>query len=416
MSLAARRVHVLVAILLGTAGCGEPPPLGQAPAPIVNGVTDLNHRYVVGVGGTTQAFCTGTVVSRRTVVTAGHCIGGVRNIFVGPSVTGGAATRVPVIEEVRHPRYRALPNDNATYDLGLLHLGADAPVQAAPLFRDTLTNTPRFLGPALVFVGYGATSGGGAGFGIKRATTFPIKIVGPAVVGGSYPAPDDLTAELFYYLGTDTMGRNTCNGDSGGPAFFVEHGVEHLIGVTSSGDAACTLDGADQRTDLPFVTDFIQPYLDAWEGADRCRADGACADGCDQGGQLGDPDCAAARCGADGVCAEACTAPRDPDCAATSADACGDDGVCDPACAADPDCARQCGAEGNCLAGCATPDPDCAAQPDAGSGPDAGPDGGAALDDEDAAGCGCSSAPDPRGAGLVLGVLGMALARRRRRA
>ena len=128
---------------------------------IVNGITDANHRYVVGVGGNTRAFCTGTVISRRTVLTAGHCIGGVKNIFLGTSINGGAGTKIPVVDEIQHPMYRDLPNENATFDLGILHLGADAPVQPAPLFRDTMANSPRFIGPSFVFSGYGATSGSG---------------------------------------------------------------------------------------------------------------------------------------------------------------------------------------------------------------------------------------------------------------
>jgi len=181
-------------------------------------------------------------------------------------------------------------------------------VQAAPLLRDTMTNTPRFIGPSLVFVGYGATSGTGSGFGIRRVATFPIDVIGPAVVGNSYPAPDNLPPELFYYLDAQTMNRNTCSGDSGGPSFFVEHGVEWLAGVTSSGDADCLIDGANQRSDLPYVTDFIQPHLDVFEADNPCRADGACDETCDQDGQVGDPDCAALHCAADGVCAE--PAPR----------------------------------------------------------------------------------------------------------
>ncbi len=65
------------------------------------------------------------MISRRTVLTAGHCLGGVRNIFLGPQINGGAATKVAVVQEIRHPMYRDLPNDNATFDLGILKLGDD---------------------------------------------------------------------------------------------------------------------------------------------------------------------------------------------------------------------------------------------------------------------------------------------------
>ncbi|MCE9576966.1 MAG: trypsin-like serine protease [Deltaproteobacteria bacterium] len=421
--MVASRVALVGSSLALVAGCvGPAPATDEQASAIVNGITDSNHRYVVGVGGATRAFCTGTVISRRTVLTAGHCIGGVRNIFIGTSINGGAGTKIPVVEEIQHPMYRDLPNQNATFDLGILHLGADAPVQPAPLFRDTMANTPRFIGPSLVFSGFGATSGSGAGFGTKRVTTFPIHVVGPAVVGNSYPAPDNLPAELFYYLDTETMNRNTCNGDSGGPAFFIEHGVEWLIGVTSSGDASCALDGADQRSDQPYIDDFIQPHIDEFEPGDPCRSNGVCDETCNHDGQVGDPDCAAAHCAADGMCAEACTAPLDPDCAAIAANNCGDNGVCDPTCASDPDCARQCGAEGNCIPGCG--DPDCAGEPvtpdAAPATPDAAPAiepdaGGAGLDDSADDGCGCRAGARPERAAAPLLVLGLAALRRRRR-
>jgi hypothetical protein len=349
-------------------------------APIVGGIVDVNHRYVVGVGGNTRAFCSGTVISRRTVLTAGHCIGSVKNVFIGNVVTGGQGMKIAVTQQVRHPKYAPLPNENATYDLGILELAEDAPVQAAPLLRTTLENTPRFIGPSFVFAGFGNSNGTGGGFGTKRVTTFPIQVVGPAEVGGSYGM---LPETLFYYA--DKNGRNTCNGDSGGPAFFVERGVEQVAGVTSSGDASCMLDGGQGRSDQPYIDEFIQPHLDAFEGQDPCRSNGVCDETCNLGGQLGDPDCAFAHCGADGICAEACVAPLDPDCTAIAKDNCGDNGVCDPTCAADPDCTRDCGAEGNCIPDCATPDPDCKNQggADAGSVPGA-PDGGPEADAPDA--------------------------------
>ena len=122
---------------------------------------------------------------------------------------------------------------------------------------------------------------------------------------------------------------------------------------------------------------FLQAQIDAFEGNDPCRSNGVCDETCNTGGELGDPDCAASHCGADGICAEACVAPRDPDCAARDASNCGDNGVCDLGCPSDPDCARDCGADGNCIPGCSPPDPDCAGgASDAGTG--SGGNGGGA--------------------------------------
>jgi hypothetical protein len=46
-----------------------------------------------------------------------------------------------------------------------------------------------------------------------------------------------------------TAGKNTCNGDSGGPAFANVNGELFLAGTTSYGDVNCTQYGVDTRAD-----------------------------------------------------------------------------------------------------------------------------------------------------------------------
>ncbi|HJZ88153.1 MAG TPA: S1 family peptidase, partial [Polyangia bacterium] len=343
------RAALVAAIATWACGCLQPADRNQHSAAIVGGISDPNHRYVVAVGYSGGAFCSGTVISKHTVLTAGHCIGGVTKVYFGPTVSG--ATTVDVVQQVRDPMYADICDNDATYDLGILKLAQAAPTQAAPLLRATLDNTARYVGPSWVWVGYGDTGAGG--FGRRRVATFPITLVGPAPGRGSLC----MIPETLIYA--QTAGRSTCNGDSGGPSFWVGGGVEYEAGVTSSGDNSCMLDASQQRSDQPYINQFIQAHIDSFEGGDPCRSDGVCNESCNTGGQLGDPDCAANHCGADGICAEACVAPRDPDCAALDSSNCGDNGVCDLSCASDPDCDRQCGADGNCIPGCATPDPDC---------------------------------------------------------
>ena len=118
--------------------------------------------------------------------------------------------------------------------------------------------------------------------------TFPIDLVGPATGRGSLcEIPDTL-------IYATSKGRMTCNGDSGGPSFWVNGGVEYLAGRRSSGDNACMLDGTQQRSDQPHIDRFIQMQIDANEGNDPCRSNGVCDETCNTGGQLGDPDCASA--------------------------------------------------------------------------------------------------------------------------
>lgn len=328
----------LLAFALFAAACGTSPASSvRAPsrdrAKIIGGIDDPFRTYVVGVGDATSGvFCTGTLISARTVLTAGHCYdpskanGGISRIFFGQNLDV-SPTIVQVAQAIRHPNYNDTSLD---HDITMVQLAADAPSQAVPLLRETMDNSPDFVGPRFTFAGYG--NDGHSNYDQRRVVTFPIAAVGPANVG-TQSGTGPIDATQFYY---DVSGKNTCDGDSGGPGFVVRNGVERLAGSTSYGDSACRIDGVDARTDAPEIALFIQPTLDAFEPNNACRADGTCNESCNTNGQLGDPDCADAHCGADGICVLSCS-PVDPDC--TGVDHCGADGICDPSCATtDDDC------------------------------------------------------------------------------
>jgi len=76
--------------------------------------TDRRATALVHIGDT--GYCSGTVVSPRTVLTAAHCLGD------GMSVTIGAQ-RFQVAETLKHPDYRSAPYN----DLALLFFEQDLP-------------------------------------------------------------------------------------------------------------------------------------------------------------------------------------------------------------------------------------------------------------------------------------------------
>jgi hypothetical protein len=279
---------------------------------IVGGSLETGHPYVVALGDRSFS-CTGTLIGKRTVVTAMHCKpDAIKTVEFGSRAGDPSNQRRRVVRVVKHPGFNASENGPGGFsmvnDIALLLLDSDAPVAPAPVLRETLSS--EFVGQNYTFVGFGRTGGQGRDGGTKRKVDVPIEVVGPGTARDGRP----VTETQVYYR---TPGRSACQGDSGGPSFVVRNGVEFQAGVTSYGAPECGDWGVQQKVDQGVISSFLQRAIDELEGSDPCRSDGVCTESCNAGGQVLDPDCAAAHCGADGLCSTACVAPVDPDCSGT---------------------------------------------------------------------------------------------------
>jgi secreted trypsin-like serine protease len=241
---------LLFSFCLATAACGSMDETGQDPIgdeddSIVGGTTDnadpaVNLIFIHQPAATSGFICSGTIVGPSTILTAAHCVdpasvgpGNTWDILPGTIPDGSVRLATT---DVDWDRAFNVNNLGAGHDIGVIHLAA--PSTVAPL----AINRSHTLGTGSVrIVGYGTNTHQNTGSGTKRTATTSI------------------TAQSNILVQIGTSNRQTCHGDSGGPAFQTIGGQSVIIGVTSFGsDRATTVcfgGGVDTRVDayLPFL-------------------------------------------------------------------------------------------------------------------------------------------------------------------
>jgi len=168
--------------------------------------------------------CTGTVISPRAVLSAGHCFtNGSGNLNVS-WVDVHTSFEEPGEQVFRsfnikiHPQYNGGVSDT-TYDTALVLLSQDLPTRTMGILK----NSNLQVGEKLQIAGYGRIGNGQA-----VGNQFDGLQAGSMSVGEVYSG--DILAFFNH-----PNGANTCNGDSGGPAAVYRNGKWVVAGITSYG-------------------------------------------------------------------------------------------------------------------------------------------------------------------------------------
>ena len=231
---------------------------------IVGGVTtsDFPECCLIGhknTNGTVGWFCSGTLIHPKIIVTAGHC-------FIPTNRANVVALNAPdqnhlqtaeldtVKRMVQNPRYQ---QTHQFSDLSVIILRTASRV--APV---KLASTAELVAATEVtLVGYGNDDVNSTrGFGVKRMVKVPISNLKRAATDDLSEAEHELGFDADLEFTAGAPGFDSCNGDSGGPAYIMAGNVKRLAGATSratdTATHACGDGGIYTRLDMH--VDFIR--------------------------------------------------------------------------------------------------------------------------------------------------------------
>jgi hypothetical protein len=195
----------------------------EADTRVIGGVPTPDFDDCVAVGTANGWCCTGTLVAPNVVVTAAHCdregCPGER-VFIGRDIDRPQEGRiVSVAARAVHPDYaRRRPY---------------ADVMVLILDEDVTGVAPRAIAPSdglrdeasIRVVGYGRVDVAGTmGYGVRRLVDVPL--VSPELAVGQ-------EAGTEFAAGRPFLEKDSCSGDSGGPAYVERDGSWLLMGATS---------------------------------------------------------------------------------------------------------------------------------------------------------------------------------------